>query len=349
VRKLVFITQRADPEHPALAATVPKIAALAERADEVVVLTAGAVRGALPSNCRIRSFRAPSQAARGLRFASALAVELVRGRPILVVAHMCPIYAILAAPLVRPLRIPLVLWFTHWRATDKLRLATRLSSAVVSVDLRSFPFSATKLTPIGHGIDLERFGCTTPRPSEERPLELIALVRYNPAKGYDVVLAAVRLAIDADTDLRLTIHGPVLTDEDEEHRRRLEQLRAELGLEQHVELAGPVSHTDVPRLLAGADALVNNTRGGSADKIVFEAGASCLPALASAPAFDGLVPTDLRFRPDDPAELAASLARFAKLDVKARGAIGRRLRDRVAAEHSVANWATGILAAASGR
>ena len=71
---------------------------------------------------------------RGARFETALARELRGLRGGAVVAHMCPIYAVLAAPLVRPLRIPLVLWFTHWRASRLLRAAERVSTAVTSVD-----------------------------------------------------------------------------------------------------------------------------------------------------------------------------------------------------------------------
>ena len=78
--------------------------------------------GAFRASCRrtaasARSARA-ARALRGARFEAALARELPGLRGGAVVAHMCPIYAVLAAPLVRPLRIPLVLWFTHWRASD---------------------------------------------------------------------------------------------------------------------------------------------------------------------------------------------------------------------------------------
>ena len=66
--RLVFITQQVDPEHPALGATVPKIAALARRVDEVVVLADGAVPDALPANARIRTFGARTKAGRGARF-----------------------------------------------------------------------------------------------------------------------------------------------------------------------------------------------------------------------------------------------------------------------------------------
>ena len=57
-RRLVFVTQQVDPEHPLLAPAVAKIRALAERVDEVVVLTSRAVPGALPENCRVRLFDA---------------------------------------------------------------------------------------------------------------------------------------------------------------------------------------------------------------------------------------------------------------------------------------------------
>ena len=68
MKRLVFVTQQADPEHPVLGATAAQIRALAERVDEVLVLANGdAVEGALPPNCRVRSFGAPTKAARTAR------------------------------------------------------------------------------------------------------------------------------------------------------------------------------------------------------------------------------------------------------------------------------------------
>ena len=66
--------------------------------------------------------------------------ELARSLPAnAVVAHMIPAYVLLAAPLVRPRRIPLLLWYTHWKASAMLRVAERLATAIVSVDRRAFP------------------------------------------------------------------------------------------------------------------------------------------------------------------------------------------------------------------
>src|ERR671925_212274 len=176
--RLLFVTQQVDPDHPALGATVPKIAALARRVDEVVVLADGAVPDVLPRNARVRTFGARTKAGRGTRFQLALAAELPGLRGGAVVAHMCPIYAVLAAPLVRPLRIPLLLWFTHWRASRLLSLAERVSTTVLSVDERSFPLPSRKLRPIGHGIDLEEFTCSAPSDGAGG-LRLLALGRYS--------------------------------------------------------------------------------------------------------------------------------------------------------------------------
>ena len=114
--KLVVVTQQVDPASPVLGATVAKLRALAARVDELVVLADTAVEGVLPENCRVHLFRSPRRTGRGVRFESALTSELRRKpRPAAVLAHMCPIYAVLAAPVARPLGVDVLLWFTHWR------------------------------------------------------------------------------------------------------------------------------------------------------------------------------------------------------------------------------------------
>jgi glycosyltransferase involved in cell wall biosynthesis len=345
--RIVFVTQHVDPGHPTLAATVPKVRALAERADEVVVLADRTVPGVLPDNCRARSFAARTKVGRGLRFARGLLAELLRRpRPAVVVAHMCPIYAVLAAPLARPLGVRVALWYTHWNASPTLRLAERLSNVVLSVDRRTFPLESAKVRAIGHGIDLGEFGCSpngTPHPD----LRAVALGRYSSAKGLETVLRAVRLALDDGLDLRLEIHGPALTAEEREHRRDLEALVGELDLERRVKLGHAVLRAEVPEVLGRADVLVNNMRAGATDKVVYEACASCVPAIASNPAFDTLLAPELRFDREDARELADRLVAFGGRSAEERRALGEELRERVAAAHSVESWADAVLEAGS--
>jgi glycosyltransferase involved in cell wall biosynthesis len=254
---------------------------------------------------------------------------------------MCPIYAVLAAPLVRPLGVPLLLWFTHWRASGLLQVAERVSTAVVSVDRRSFPIESDKVRAIGHGIDLSEFSCA-PR-GDEGGLRLLALGRYSPAKGLDVVLRALAAV---DDGVRLDVHGPSLSAEEQEHRAELERLAHELPLDGRVDLWGPVPRAEIPTLLAGHDALVNNMRAGAPDKVVYEAAAACVPVLASNPVFDTLLDPAQRFSRDDPGELADRIRALAGLSVAEREALGKRLRERVEESHSVDSWARGVLEAA---
>jgi glycosyltransferase involved in cell wall biosynthesis len=341
VPRIVFITQQVDPAHPALAATVPKIAALAALVDEVVVLADGAVEDALPENCRVRTFRSARKMERGVRFETALAGEVRGLRGGAVMAHMCPIYAVLAAPVVRPFGVPLVLWFTHWRSSRLLKAAERVSTAVTSVDRRSFPLQSRKVSAIGHGIDLAEFPCATADAGPD--LRLLALGRTSTAKGLDVVVRAVA---EAGGSVRLDTHGPSLSDEERAHRADLERLVRELGLEERVLIGDAVPRSEVPGLFASHDGFVNNMRAGAPDKVVYEAAASCVPVLASNPVFDSLLDPEQRFPRDDPTALAARMRELASLDSARRAEIGRALRERVEARHSVETWARGMLAAA---
>jgi glycosyltransferase involved in cell wall biosynthesis len=338
--KIVFVTQQVDPKHPALAATVPKLRALADRVDEVAVLADGAVEGVLPANCRVRTFGSRTKLGRGLRFELAIMRELRGLRGGAVVAHMCPIYAVLAAPLVRPWRIPVVLWFTHWKASRLLRLAERLSTSVVSVDRRSFPLDSRKVKAIGHGIDLSEFSCAPAQ--SEGALRLLALGRYSRAKGLDTMLRAVA-AVDG---ARLDVYGPSLSQDERAHRAELDGLVRDLGLDGRVTLADAVPRADLPSLLASHDAVVNNMRAGAPDKVVYEAAASCVPVIASNPVFDSLLEPEQRFAREDPDELAERIRDLAALDDAARADLGRRLRERVEESHSVESWARGVLDAA---
>ena len=337
--RLVFITQEVDPQSPVLGATVAKIAALAARVDEITVLADRGIHGVLPANCAVHPFASRTKPGRGVRFETALARAL-RGspRPAAVVAHMCPIYAVLAAPLARPLGVNVLLWFTHWRASRLLRLAERVSTSVITVEPSTFPLRSRKVVAIGHGIDPAAFPCV--ERVQDGTIDLLMLGRTSPAKGLETVIRAVAQVDGA----RLTQAGPSLTDEEQAHRVELERLAAELGVADRVVIADPVPRTDVARMLGAADALVNNMRAGATDKVVYEAASTCLPVLASNPSLSGFLPESLRFPRDDADALAGRIRSLPVLDL---AALGRELRARVESEHSVDHWAGRVVDLAS--
>ena len=130
---------------------------------------------------------------------------------------MCPVYAVLAAPIVRARRVPILLWYVHWfsaaQAPFILRVADTVCTGAASVDTRSYPLSSRNLTTTGQAIqigDLPRVG--PPPPSAA--LRVLVAGRYSPAKGIETVVRGVKLALDAGLDTQLTVYGPATTAEE---------------------------------------------------------------------------------------------------------------------------------------
>ena len=349
--RLVFVTQTIDAEHPALAQTIDLVRELAGRFDDVVVLCQSVgPHPELPANVRVRVFGARTRAGRGARFLALLAGEL-RRRPDALLAHMVPLYVVLAAPLAKPLGVRLALWYTHWRSGALLRLAARFADVLLSVDRRSFPLESPKLRGIGHAIDVELFSPGPGSRTGER-LRLLALGRTARWKGYDTMLAALELAVAQGLDATLEIRGPQLTDDERRHREELEAaVSASTELRARVRIEPPLPRTELPALLAGADALLSATqpRGSETlDKVVYEAAACAVPVVASNAAladFLSGVPLGLSFPPRDAEALAERLLALAAAGPEARARAGSELRRRVVDGHSVAAWAEAVAAA----
>ena len=222
--RLVVVTQVVDADHPALAQTIDIVDALARRCEEVVVICDHVGRYAPPANVRLRTFGSQSRLGRGVAFERALVAELMRRdrRFDALLAHMIPTFLTLAAPLCKPLGIPLGLWYTHWNADASLRRATRLADVVLSVDRQSFPLQSAKVKGIGHAIDVSRIPPPSGPKRHEGPLRLVALGRMTAWKGYTTMLAGLELATGQGLDATLEIRGPTMTSAEEKH---LEELR----------------------------------------------------------------------------------------------------------------------------
>jgi glycosyltransferase involved in cell wall biosynthesis len=340
--KIVFITQVIDPDDPNLGATCAKVAALARRVDEVVVLCDRGRERVLPDNCRLRVFGAATRAQRAIRYVGAVRDEM-REAPVAVVAHMVPLYAVVAAPFVRRRGVPLMLWYTHWKAHIVLRAGTAVSTHVLSVDERSFPLRSRKLYAIGHGIDLGEFPCQPVSPSAGRRLRVLSLGRYSPPKKLDELIEGVRIARERGVDAGVDLYGTTGTPMLDEYKRTLERLVARPDYE-FATVDGALSRSEVPAAYARADIVASDF--DSADKVVLEAGASCRPVLASHASFDRLfegIEPPLSFVRGRPESFADRLQALAALTDEERHAIGRTLRERVRTQHSVETWADAIL------
>ena len=113
----------------------------------------------------------------------------------------------------------------------------------------------------------------SPREPQDGPLRLITLGRLHEVKGHDVLLRALRLAVDGGADVRLTVGG------DGDEAAPLRRLCGELGLADRVEFAG--RQTDASAFLDGGDVFVLPSRSESFGIALLEAMARGLPVVST--------------------------------------------------------------------
>ena len=104
--KLIFVTQVLDPNHGSLAQTLDLVAALAAETDELVVLCREDRWGSAPPGVQVRKYGARSKAGRAFAYQRQLAASIDGADAIL--AHMVPTFLVLAAPLAKVRRVPLL-------------------------------------------------------------------------------------------------------------------------------------------------------------------------------------------------------------------------------------------------
>jgi phosphatidylinositol alpha-1,6-mannosyltransferase len=204
-----------------------------------------------------------------------------------------------------------------------------------------------RVVPLGTDPKFFRPGAAAAGVRERYGLEpgrwVLSVSRLATHRGIDVVLRALALLEGAEADIRYAVVGTG------EARRELEQLSAELGLDQRVRFLGGVPEADLPALYNAAEVYVAPSRrapltGEGFGIALAEAASAGRPVIA---ARAGGVPEAVRDRetgvlvdPDRPAELADALRLLLrdrvmakKLGSAARGEIERYYNwDRVASD-----------------
>ncbi|MBO45396.1 MAG: glycosyl transferase family 1 [Planctomycetes bacterium] len=140
-------------------------------------------------------------------------------------------------------------WLTPW---NDVYVAVAKSAAEYLIEHEGLPRDRT--IAIYNGVDLSKYageGREEVRQALEIPLGVPVIshvAAFRIEKAHDVLLRAARKVVDAEPESRFLLVG------DGETRGEIEQLRAELGLEENVLLLG--YRSDIPEILAASDVFV---------------------------------------------------------------------------------------------
>ncbi len=237
-------------------------------------------------------------------------------------------------------------WKTHSHVSRRMAFYARwCDDLVFTATPSSFPLDLPNVRVVGHGIDLDLF--RPPAADVTATADLVTVGRVTPVKRLDRLVTALGVVRDATGRARsLDVCGPEL-DGDRQHRARLDDLVAQLGLSDTVRFVGAVPQDELQAVLGRHHAAVSFSDGGL-DKAIAEAMACGLPVVSTNAAFAELLPDDLRemlvLDHDDVHAQARGITRVLELDERDRRAIGERLRAIVADHHGLAQFWGKILA-----
>ena len=339
--KLLLFNLATDADDPILGFTTRWIQALAKRVEFIHVITMRAGRVEVPANVRIYSVgkeKGYSEPRRAVEFYRHLFRILREDRIDACFSHMIPIFTVLAAPVLKVKRIPIVTWYLHPSLTFTLKLAHHLSDRIVTALETSYPYRKDKVIMVGHGIDTDLF-CPDGSPPEEPPM-ILCVGRLSPVKDHPTLIRAAALLRERwRKPFRVVILGGPAGPKDEPYVRSLHQLVEELNLQDIVSFHPPVPQSALPNWYRRCTVLVNMTPTGSGDKVVWEAMACGRPCLAANEGFQetmGRWSDWLLFRYSEPSDLAGKLETLLNIDYNQLREMSIELRQRVIERHSLA-------------
>src|SRR5437016_13858174 len=118
--RLLLFNLATDSEDPVLGFTTHWIRAIAKQVKFIRVITMRAGRVEVPENVRVYSVgkeKGYSEPRRLIEFYKILARILREERVDVCFSHMIPIFSVLASPMLRVKRIPIVTWYAHANLT----------------------------------------------------------------------------------------------------------------------------------------------------------------------------------------------------------------------------------------
>ena len=333
--RLLLFNLMTDERDPLLGFACGWIRRLAERCQAVDVLSMYHGEFDAPANVRVYSAgreHGYGKPRRLLNFYGQLLPLLAGRRYDACFAHMMPLFAGLAGPLLAARGIPITLWYTHRQRSWQLRLGTGMSRRVVSAHQSSFPLATDKLRVIGHGIDTDFYRPADPgsRDADGQPL-LVQVARLAAIKHQATSIQAL-----AGSGARLALIGGS-QDQAAAYEMQLRELVSELDAPVH--FSGDLPAKAVRDWLWRASIAINMSPRGLYDKAALESMACALPTVVCNPAFAPLLGQHrqllLTAGPGDVDGLRERINALCALSAAERAAIGHELRSNVVERHSL--------------
>jgi glycosyltransferase involved in cell wall biosynthesis len=350
--RLLLITFVLDDSHPSLSWQAYVARELAEKVEELTVLTSrvGQLKN-MPANVEVivpprRPLGLPHRC--GGRWAYGLELyRICKSRGIdAVFIHMAKDWAYQLKPAFSVLNVPVAMWYAHGTVTWRLRAAAQCVDLILTSTPGGCRLNSDKVRIIGQAIDVERFS-----PPGRRSLDTILYIgRIARRKRVALICAVAKVLkpLDGQGDIpKVEIVGTSRTMDDLAYEYELRSDIWNERMENTITMYGHVPHERVPEFYERAFVHLNVSETGSMDKSVMEALSAGCPVLTSNSAFRETLRDYPEFvitdpRPDAIAEQVDHIYR------RRHEYDPRALRALVEGRHSLYTYADRVLGAIKG-
>jgi len=341
--RLLLFNLATDADDSALGFAVTWLAEFAKHVEAIDVITMRAGRFELPSHVQVYSAgkeKGYSEFRRFIEFYRLLFRLLRQYRYEACFAHMMPLFAVMAAPILRLKKIPIVLWYAHKSVTPMLRVATLLVNRVVTSVPEGFRVKTAKVRIVGQGIPTDVFLPSNDRHVKTSSFSIVMVGRISPFKRIELLLSALtflkRRAPEFECSVKII--GEPLTAIDQEYAERLRQQLRDEHIESLVQFTGKIAFSEIVPFYQQADCIVNLCPTGAIDKVVLEA-MSCgvMPVITNTSFREvlGRELAELCLVDDDAEQIAARFVAIRASSKEVNSTIGEKLRSIVTQDHSL--------------
>lgn len=206
----------------------------------------------------------------------------------------------------RLLQIPTLVWYAHGTVSNRLRLAHRCATRLVTSTPEGLRLTSNKVRVIGQGVDTDLFDIPACREDDRNDIIYVGRVSRRKRVGLLIEVMAALKQLAPDCPLRLKIIGPLLTTDDVLYDAEIRAKMWQLGLQTCIDFVGFVPQQHIPLFYSSAFLHLNVSQTGSMDKTVVEALACGCPVLTGNEAFYELLADypDFVIQDEQPAAIA---------------------------------------------
>lgn len=280
VPTLLILNYEMDENSQVFAHQIEAVRKLAEKFEEIVVITSKKGSGLLPANVQVieSAWNPGAHFLNALRFLYTFIKVFFRIRKLTIFSHMTEVQSALIAPIAKLMGIRHVVWYAHKARSIAMDFNLLFVDKLLTSTSGSCPYTSSKVKAIGQGIDENKFRYNNH--TLKSPINLVHIGRVDPSKQLEKLIHATINLRQMGHKVNFTIAGAPSSAIHDAYFSKLRNLVKDEERAGLVKFIGQIKREQIPSFLENFDVFIH-AFPGSLDKALLEATFCGLPVATT--------------------------------------------------------------------